>query len=66
VNRTTVGERYQDYVDAVYALADARQNVAVFDLNKYLGASAGLLADHVHPNDSAHVAIAHGLFQILA
>lgn len=30
--RTTVGERYQDFVDGIYGLANARSNVAILDL----------------------------------
>jgi hypothetical protein len=64
--RTTVGERWSDYVAGVYGLVDQRANVAILDMNLYFGSSAGLLADHVHPNNAGHVAMAHALFQVLS
>jgi hypothetical protein len=63
--RTTVGERWSDYVAGIYGLVDQRTNVALLDLNVNLGASAGLLDDHVHPNNPTQVAVAQALFQVL-
>jgi lysophospholipase L1-like esterase len=73
--RTTVGERWEDFRDAIFAIAFSRSNVAVLDLNAYFNdssnaatgqlADAGWYDDGVHFSDGGQKAWGELMFKIL-
>jgi hypothetical protein len=75
-SRTTVGERYQDFVDGIYGLANARSNVAILDLWQYFDRTAmnpssgqifeaGWYNDGVHPSSRGQYAIGDLMYKML-
>lgn len=74
--RSTVGERFQDFVDGIYGLANARSNVAILDLYQYFDRAAissstgsvfdaGWYSDTVHPSTKGQYAIGDLMYKIL-
>lgn len=73
-NRTTEGTRHIDFVNAIYEIADARDHVAILDIDLYLdrggvaGAdfiNAGWNSDHVHLSSAGQYAMADLMYTML-